>query len=112
MSGDNGDLLSASRSPQTVKLAGVRRLNHIPLYIVGGILLIVVLLIVWTASERAKTAVQKDLDHGGSAQDFAVAVAGDYPVRPSADLRGVATDHLSGWVRVGHRCDARHRRGG
>jgi type IV secretory pathway VirB10-like protein len=75
--GGNGDLLSASRSPQTVKLAGVRRLNHIPLYIVGGILLIVVLLIVWTASERGKTAVQKDLDHGGSAQDFAVAVAGD-----------------------------------
>jgi type IV secretion system protein TrbI len=75
--GGNGDLLSASRSPQTVKPAGVRRLNHIPLYIVGGILLIVALLIVWTASERGKAAIQKEPDHGGSAQDFATAVAGD-----------------------------------
>jgi type IV secretion system protein VirB10 len=70
-------LLSAGRSPQLVRGAGVRRLNHIPLYIFGGILLVVALLIVWTASERGKSVAQKAEDHGGSAQDFAVAVAGD-----------------------------------
>jgi hypothetical protein len=28
----NGDLLRASRSPQTLGRSGVRRLNHIPLF--------------------------------------------------------------------------------
>ena len=74
---DNGDLLSASRSPQIVRGPGVRRLNHVPLYICGGILLVVALLIVWTASERGKEAAVKQQDHGGSAQEFAIAVAGD-----------------------------------
>jgi type IV secretion system protein VirB10 len=57
--------------------SGVRRLNHIPLFICGGILVVVALLIVWTASERGKQVAAKQEDHGGSARDFAIAIAGD-----------------------------------
>jgi type IV secretion system protein VirB10 len=35
------------------------------------------LLILWTASERGKAVAQKAEDHGGSAHDYALAVAGD-----------------------------------
>jgi type IV secretion system protein TrbI len=73
----NGDLLRAGRSPQMLARSGVRRLNHIPLFICGGILVVVALLIVWTASERGKQVAAKQEDHGGSARDFAIAVAGD-----------------------------------
>jgi type IV secretory pathway VirB10-like protein len=73
----NGDLLRAGRSPQMLARSGVRRLNHIPLFICGGILVVVALLIVWTASERGKQVAAKQDDHGGSARDFAIAVAGD-----------------------------------
>jgi hypothetical protein len=73
----NGELLSASGSPQSVRRVGVRRLNYIPLYIVGGILAVVALLIAWVASEKGKQQAPKAEDHGGSANDFAVAVAGD-----------------------------------
>jgi type IV secretion system protein TrbI len=75
--GGNGDLLRASRSPQMLGRSGVRRLNHIPLFICGGILVVVALLIVWTATERGKQVAAKQEDHGGSARDFAIAVAGD-----------------------------------
>jgi type IV secretion system protein TrbI len=73
----NGELLSASGSPQSVRPVGVRRLNYIPLYIVGGILAVVALLIAWVASEKGKQQAPKAEDHGGSANDFAIAVAGD-----------------------------------
>jgi type IV secretory pathway VirB10-like protein len=77
--GDNGagDLLSATRSPKTLKGIGVRRLNRLPLLIGGVVVLIVTFLIVWTASERGKQNTPKEPDHGGSSQDFAAAVAGD-----------------------------------
>ena len=45
----NGSLLSAGESPQSVRPVGVRRLNHIPLYVVGGILAAVGLLVAWVA---------------------------------------------------------------
>jgi type IV secretion system protein VirB10 len=73
----NGDLLRAGRSPQTVGRSGVRRLNHIPLFIVGAIAVVVAVLIAWTAAERGKAVAVKIEDHGGSARDFALAVAGD-----------------------------------
>ena len=73
----NGDLLRASRSPQTLGRGGVRRLNHIPLFICGAIALVVAVLIAWTAAERGKAVAVKTEDHGGNARDFAVAVAGD-----------------------------------
>jgi type IV secretion system protein TrbI len=75
--GGNGDLLRAGRSPQMLARSGVRRLNHIPLFICGGILVVVALLIVWTASERGQQVAAKQEDHGGSTRDFAIAVAGD-----------------------------------
>jgi type IV secretion system protein TrbI len=73
----NGDLLRASRSPQTLGRGGVRRLNHIPLLICGAIAVVVAVLIAWTAAERGKAVAVKTEDHGGSARDFAMAVAGD-----------------------------------
>jgi type IV secretory pathway VirB10-like protein len=75
--GGNGDLLRAGRSPQMLARSGVRRLNHIPLFICGGIFVVVALLIVWTASERGQQVAAKQEDHGGSTRDFAIAVAGD-----------------------------------
>jgi type IV secretion system protein VirB10 len=73
----NGDLLRASRSPQTLGRGGVRRLNHIPLFICGAIALVVAALVARTAAERGKVVPVKTEDHGGNARDFAVAVAGD-----------------------------------
>jgi type IV secretion system protein VirB10 len=73
----NGDLLRAGRSPQTLARTGVRRLNHIPLLICGAIAVVVAVLIAWTAAERGKAVAVKTEDHGGSARDFAMAVAGD-----------------------------------
>jgi type IV secretion system protein VirB10 len=73
----NGDLLRAGRSPQTLGRPGVRRLNHIPLFICGAIALVVAVLIAWTAAERGKAVAVKSEDHGGNARDFALAVAGD-----------------------------------
>ena len=73
----NGDLLRAGRSPQTLGRPGVRRLNHIPLFICGAIAVVVAVLIAWTAAERGKAVAVKSEDHGGNARDFAMAVAGD-----------------------------------
>jgi type IV secretion system protein VirB10 len=73
----NGDLLRAGRSPQTLGRGGVRRLNYIPLFIVGAIAVVVAVLIAWTAAQRGKAVAVKTEDHGGSARDFALAVAGD-----------------------------------
>jgi type IV secretion system protein TrbI len=73
----NGDLLRAGRSPQMLRGGGVRRLNHIPLLICGAIAVVVAVLIAWTAAERGKAVAVKTEDHGGSAHDFALAVAGD-----------------------------------
>jgi type IV secretion system protein TrbI len=73
----NGELLRAGRSPQTLGRPGVRRLNHIPLFICGAIAVVVAVLIAWTAAERGKAVAVKTEDHGGNARDFALAVAGD-----------------------------------
>jgi hypothetical protein len=74
---NNSSLLSADGSPQNVRPVGVRRLNHILLYIVGGILAAVGLLVAWVATEKGKEQPAKPEDHGGSANDFAIQVVGD-----------------------------------
>jgi type IV secretion system protein TrbI len=74
---NNSSLLSADGSPQNVRPVGVRRLNHIPLYIVGVILAVVGLLVAWVATEKGKEQPAKPEDHGGSANEFAVQVVGD-----------------------------------
>lgn len=73
----NDSLLSVGESPQSVRPVGVRRLNHIPLYIVGGILAVVGLLVAWVASEKGRQQPAKPEDHGGNATDFAAAMVGD-----------------------------------
>src|SRR4029077_12015363 len=91
----NGDLLRASRSPQTLGRGGVRRLNHIPLVICGAIAVVVAVLIAWTAAERGKAVAVKAEDHGGSARDFALAVAGDkagYIAPPASPIFNLAKE--------------------
>jgi type IV secretion system protein TrbI len=74
---NGSSLLSAGGSPQSVRPVGVRRLNHIPLYVVGGILALVGLLIAWVASEKGREQPTKPEDHGGSATEYATQVVGD-----------------------------------
>jgi type IV secretion system protein TrbI len=74
---NGSSLLSAAGSPQSVRPVGVRRLNHIPLYIVGGILALVGLLIAWVASEKGREQPARPEDHGGSATEYATQVVGD-----------------------------------
>jgi type IV secretory pathway VirB10-like protein len=72
-------VLSADGSPESVKPAGVRRLNAVPLFIGGCILLVVASLVVWVAIEKGQQQeTPKDsTDHGGNASDFATQVVGD-----------------------------------
>ena len=53
---NNSSLLSASGSPQSVQPVGVRRLNHIPLYIIGVVAAIVALLLAWVAFDKSKAS--------------------------------------------------------
>jgi type IV secretion system protein VirB10 len=73
----NEALLGSDESPESIRPVGVRRLNHVPLYIVGGILVIVAFLVIWVALEKGKRQAPKAEDHGGSASDFAASVVGD-----------------------------------
>lgn len=75
---NNGSLIGdAPGSPQSLRPVGVRRLNHLPLYAAGFILLLVAVLIVWVAMIKAHEQAPKAEDHGGSADAYAQQVAGD-----------------------------------
>src|SRR5208283_6004726 len=75
---NNGSLIGdAPGSPQSLRPVGVRRLNHLPLYIAGFILLLVAGLIVWVAMTKVHEQAPKAEDHGGSADAYAQQVAGD-----------------------------------
>ena len=73
----NEAMLGADGAPESIT-PGVRRLNHIPLLLVGAVLMIVAFLVVWVALEKGQQTPTKDAtDHGGSATDFASQVVGD-----------------------------------
>jgi type IV secretion system protein TrbI len=74
---NNSALLSADGSPQSVQPVGVRRLNHIPLYIIGIVAAIVAVMLAVVAFDKSKQATGKAEDHGGSADDYASQVVGD-----------------------------------
>ena len=74
---NNSALLSADGSPQSVQPVGVRRLNHIPLYIIGVVAAIVAVMLAVVAFDKSKQAPAKADDHGGSADDYASQVVGD-----------------------------------
>jgi type IV secretion system protein VirB10 len=69
-------LLNAEASPEAIK-PGVRRLNWIPLYIIGAILFLAALIVFWVALEKGKVAAEAPADHGSKATDFAAQVVGN-----------------------------------
>lgn len=75
--------MSPDASPgQVTKKLGTRRVNNTPIYIVGGVMLVFLLIMVLVASDRAKG--QKDVtqtqpEKGGSANMLAKEIAGDMP---------------------------------
>jgi type IV secretory pathway VirB10-like protein len=73
----NGSLLSASGSPQSVQPIGVRRLNHLPLYMIGVVAAIVAVLLAWVAFDKSKQPPAKAEDHGGNTDSYAAQVVGD-----------------------------------
>ena len=73
----DSSLLSADGVPESVQPVGVRRLNHIPLYIVAVVLVVVAFLVIWVALEKGQKQETKTEDHGGSASDFAASVVGN-----------------------------------
>jgi type IV secretory pathway VirB10-like protein len=87
----NESLLSSDGSPESIHPVGVRRLNHIPLYIVGAILVVFALLVWWVAVEKGQKRETKTEDHGGSATDFASQVVGDRVGYVQADHVAIPT---------------------
>ena len=74
---DNSSFLGAADSPQSVQPAGVRRLNHIPLFIIGAVAAVVAILLAFVAFDKSKPPAPKQEDHGGSADDYAAQVVGN-----------------------------------
>ena len=74
---NNSSLLSAGGSPQSVQPVRVRRLNHLPLYMIGVAAAIVATLLAFVAFDKSKPPAQKPEDHGGSTDDYASQVVGD-----------------------------------
>ena len=118
---NGSSLLSAGGSPQSVRPVGVRRLNHIPLYVVGGILALVGLLIAWVASEKGREQPAKPEDHGGSATEFAAQVVGDKvgyvraenaATPPTAPTPAGVTETAAAPPTANAEMDARHKAGG
>jgi type IV secretory pathway VirB10-like protein len=73
---NNGSLLSADGSPQSIQPVGVRRLNHIPLYIIGVVSALVAVLIALVAFDKSKQQPAKPEDHGGNTDSYAAQVVG------------------------------------
>jgi type IV secretory pathway VirB10-like protein len=69
-------LLNAGGSPEALK-PGVRRLNYVPLYIIGSILVLAALIIWWVAMEKGKVGASPAADHGTRALDYATQIVGD-----------------------------------
>ena len=74
---NNSSFLGAADSPQSVQPAGVRRLNHIPLFIIGAAAAVVAVLLAFVAFDKSKPPAPKQEDHGGSADDYAAQVVGN-----------------------------------
>src|ERR1700761_3402295 len=74
---NNGSLLSASASPQSVQPIGVRRLNHLPLYIIGVVAALVAMLLAWVAFDKSKQPPARAEDHGGNTDSYAAQVVGN-----------------------------------
>jgi hypothetical protein len=80
---DSNAFLDPADSPDG--MPAVRRLNHIPLYVLGGIAVVIMLIIVMVAYDKSKTAAAPAEDHGGNTDSFAQQAAGNaYGYIPAA----------------------------
>jgi len=71
---ESSSVLNPGNSPRR---AGVRRLNHKPLYIIGVIVLVVAFLIIWVANDKNKPLFPSSTDHGGRTDDYAKQIVGE-----------------------------------
>ena len=69
-------LLNAEGSPEAIR-PGVRRLNYIPLWIVGGILAVSAFIVWWVALDKGKAGAPPTADHGAKATDYAAEIVGN-----------------------------------
>jgi type IV secretory pathway VirB10-like protein len=80
---DNPAYLDPSDSPDG--MPAVRRLNHVPLYVLGGIACAIMLIIVMVAADKSKQAAPPAEDHGGNTDSYAQQAAGSaYGYIPAA----------------------------
>jgi type IV secretion system protein VirB10 len=70
----DSDLLTPGESPRKI---GVRRLNHVPLYFIGALSSVVLILVALVAIEKGKPMPGSPLDHGGGTDVYAQQIAGD-----------------------------------
>jgi type IV secretion system protein TrbI len=74
---NSASLLTPGESPHRAQPVGVRRLNHIPLYIIGALSCVVLVLVAMVAIEKGKPMPRSPVDHGGGTDVYAQQIAGD-----------------------------------
>jgi type IV secretory pathway VirB10-like protein len=74
---ESSALLNPGDSPHRAQPVGVRRLNHIPLYIIGALSCVVLVLVAMVAIEKGKPMPGSPVDHGGGTDVYAQQIAGD-----------------------------------
>jgi type IV secretion system protein VirB10 len=91
MSDTKEDQMSPDASPgEVTKKAGIRRVNNMPMYIVGALMGVFLLVMVLVASDRAAKqhqAPEAKAEKAGSTSMFAKEIAGDRPdgiIQPKA----------------------------
>jgi hypothetical protein len=63
--------------PQSVQPIGVRRLNRVPLYIIGVVAAFLAVLLSWVAFDKNKPPTAQSEDHGGNTDSYAAQVVGN-----------------------------------
>ncbi|MES2538244.1 MAG: TrbI/VirB10 family protein [Pseudomonadota bacterium] len=74
------DQLSPDASPEQVKKAGVRRVNNLPVYILGGVVgmfLLVMMLVAADRAEKQNRPAEAKAEKAGNTSMFASKIAGD-----------------------------------
>jgi type IV secretion system protein VirB10 len=74
---ESSSVLNPGDSPHRAQPVGVRRLNHIPLYIIGALACVVLVLVAMVAIEKGKPMPRSPLDHGGGTDVYAQQIVGD-----------------------------------
>jgi type IV secretion system protein TrbI len=67
-----GNSSTALRNP-----VSVRRVNHLPVFLIGIVLAATAALIAWVAIDKSRASVTKSEDHGGNTDSYAAQVSGN-----------------------------------